>query len=335
MNNNPKAKWGILGTAKIAREALIPGLRDSNSSKLAAIASRREGKAKDFAQKFNVPKSYGSYEELLNDNQLEFVYIPLPNHLHTKWSIKAARAGKHVLCEKPLGTSANEVKEAFEAAKQEGVKLMEGFMYRLHPQTRRVKALLNQGEIGEPRFFRGAHSFSLVTQDREDDIRWKKEMGGGSLMDLGTYSVNTARYLFGEEPMRVIARQSVHPGHTAEAETQAILEFPGGKTATIDSSFLLDHRANYEIISKAGRIKAFNTYNPGLGQKTRIEIKKGNMVEEETIKDENEYALEVDELVEAARENRDPLLGPEESINNARALEAIRESAEKRDWVEV
>ncbi|MCF7891116.1 Gfo/Idh/MocA family oxidoreductase [Candidatus Bipolaricaulota bacterium] len=335
MNNKVKAKWGILGTAKIAREALIPGLRDSNSSKLAAIASRSKEKAKEFAEKFNVPKSYGSYEELLNDNQLEFVYIPLPNHLHTKWSIKSARAGKHVLCEKPLGTSTKEVKEAFEAAKQEGVKLMEGFMYRFHPQTRRVKELLNRGEIGEFRFFRGAHSFSLVTQDREDDIRWKEEMGGGSLMDLGTYSINTVRYLFAEEPMRVTARQTVHPDHTAEAETQAIFEFPGGKTATFDSSFLLDHRANYEIISKTGRIKAFNTYNPGLGRKTRIEIKKGDVIEEETINEENEYALEVDELVEAARENRDPLLGPEESINNARALEATRKSAEKRGWVEV
>lgn len=335
MNKEVKAKWGILGTAKIARESLIPGLRDSNSSKLAAIASRSKEKAKDFAEKFNVPKSYGSYEELLNDDQLEFVYIPLPNHVHTEWSIKAARAGKHVLCEKPLGTSAKEVEEAFEAAKQEGVKLMEGFMYRFHPQTRRVKSLLNQGEIGEPRFFRGAHSFSLVTQDREDDIRWKEEMGGGSLMDLGTYSVNTVRYLFAEEPTRVTARQSFHPDHTAEAETQAILEFSKGKTATIDSSFLLDHRANYEIVSKRGRIKAFNTYNPGLGKKTRIEIKKGNMVEEETLKSKNEYALEVDELVEAARENREPLLGPKESINNARALEAIKESADKRNWVEV
>lgn len=335
MNYEDKAKWGILGTAKIAREALIPGLRDSNRSKLAAIASRNKEKAKEFAEKFNVPKSYGSYEELLNDNQLEFVYIPLPNHLHTKWSIKVARAGKHVLCEKPLGTSKKEVKEAFEAARQEGVKLMEGFMYRFHPQTRRVKALLNQGEIGEPRFFRGAHSFSLVTQNREDDIRWKEELGGGSLMDLGTYSINTVRYLFSEEPKRVTARQTVHPDHTAEAETQAILEFPEDKTATFDCSFFLDHRANYEIIGKTGGIKAFNTYNPGLGRKTRIEIKKGNLVEEETIKGVNEYALEVDELVEAARENRGPLLGPEKSINNARALEAIRESAEKRDWVEV
>lgn len=330
-----KAKWGILGTAKIAREALVPGIRDASNSELAGIASRSKESAGEFAERFDVPNSFGSYEELLEDDSIDFVYVPLPNHLHGKWSREAARHGKHVLCEKPLGATAREVAETFEVAEKEGVTLMEGFMYRFHPQVRKVKELLEEGIIGEPRFFRGAHSFSLVTENREDDIRWKEEMDGGSLMDLGTYSVNTVRYLFDEEPNRVFARDRKHPDHTAEAETQAILEFPGNKSAAIDSSFLLDHRANYEVVSENGKIEAFNTYNPGLGKETRIEIKKGNVTEKEAVKGVNEYALEVEGLVNSVKEGTRPLVDPEDSINNAKVLEAIRESAEKEKWVEL
>lgn len=154
-------------------------------------------------------------------------------------------------------------------------------------------------------------------------------------MDLGTYLLNTVRYLFENEPVRVIARERKHPDHTAEAETQAILEFPGGKSATIDSSFLLDDRASYEISGENGRVQAFDTYGPGLGKDTIIEIQKGNVLEQETIKGVNEYALEVEGLVEAARKGEQPPVNPEDSINNARILAAIRESAKKEEWVEL
>lgn len=335
MKDYNQAGWGILGTARIAENSLIPGIRDAENSKLEAVASRNAERADNFAGEYDVPRSYGSYEELLEDDRLEFVYVPLPNHLHGKWSKKAARHGKNVLCEKPLGADAEEVREMFQVTEEEGVALMEGFMYRFHPQVRKVKELLEDGEIGEPRFFRGAHSFSLITQDREDDLRWKKEMAGGSLMDLGTYSINTVRFLFGEEPTRVVARAKKHPDHTAEAETQAILEFPGNKTATIDCSFLLDHRANYEVASESGRIQAFDTYNPGLGKETRIMIKGSNGIQEERIEGLNEYALEVEHLVRAARENETPMVSPRDSIDQAKTLDAIRESAKKESWVEV
>jgi len=328
-------KWGILGTAKIARQALVPGIREAAGSELYAVASRNPDSAARFAAEIGVPKSYGSYDSLLEDPEVEFVYIPLPNHLHLEWSRKAARHGKNVLCEKPLGADPDEVKQTFAVAEAEGVTLMEGFMYRFHPQVRRVKELLEWGRIGEPRYFRGSFSFPLVAEDRSDDIRWKEEMDGGSLMDLGTYSVNTVRYLFGEEPVRVIARDRKHPDHTAEAETQAILEFPEGKSATIDSSFLLDDRASYEISGENGRIQAFDTYAPGLGKDTIIEIQKGNVLEQETIKGVNEYALEVEGLVQAARAGEEPPVSPEDSVNNARVLAAIRESAKKREWVEL
>ncbi|MFB6290184.1 MAG: Gfo/Idh/MocA family protein [Candidatus Bipolaricaulia bacterium] len=329
------AKWGILGTANIARKMMVPGLRDSESSKLSGIASRDPAKAEEFADEFGVPEIYESYEDLLSDLEIKFVYIPLPNHLHHEWTIKAARKGKHVLCEKPLGVNAEEVREMFEAADEQDVKLMEGFMYRFHPQVLRVKELIDQGRIGTPTFFRGSFSFPLVNQNREDDIRWQEKMGGGSLMDLGTYSVNTVRYLFGEEPERVVARSSTHPDHSAEAETQAILEFPGNKSAILDSSFLLSDRATYEIASETGRIKASNTYGPGLYNRSNVEIKEGNSTVIETLEGVNEYAREVDELVNAAREDGTPAITPEDSINNARVLDAIARSAKSGSWTEV
>lgn len=335
VNQNNKAKWGILGTANIAKKALIPGIRDSKSSELLAVASRKEERAESLAEDFEIPKSFGSYKDLLKDPEINFVYIPLPNHLHGKWTIEAAKKGKHVLCEKPLGTDAKEVEEMFEAAKDNDVKLMEGFMYRFHPQTLRVKELVEQGEIGEPKFFRGAHSFPLVTLDRDDDIRWKEKMGGGSLMDLGTYSVNTIRYLLDEEPTRVLARNEVHPDHTAEAETQAILEFPSGKTGMIDCSFLLEHRANYEVVSQSGKIQAFDTYNPGLGKPVNIETKKGETKKKETIEGVNEYSLEVENFVKSVLGDKTPPISPQDSINHAKTLDAIKRSAEKRGWVEI
>ncbi len=335
MNTGDNAGWGILGTANIARGALVPGIKGAKNSELLGVASRNEEKARKFAEEYGIPAYYSSYEELLADEGIEFVYIPLPNHLHHRWTIAAAEAGKHVLCEKPLGTSAKEVEEMFAVAEREGVTLMEAFMYRFHPQTLRVKELLDSGLIGEPKFFRGAFSFPLITEDREEDIRWKAEMGGGSLMDLGTYSVNTVRYLFDEEPERVFGRSSAHPDHTAEAETQAILEFPSGKTATIDSSFLLTDRANYEVASSKGKIKAFETYGPQRGKRLRIEINRENTAEIETVEGVDEYALEVEGIVESARQGKVPRISREDSLNNARVLDAVKEAADEAGWVEV
>lgn len=332
-NTNDNAAWGILGTANIARGALVPGIKGAENSELLGIASRNGDKARRFGEEYGIPNYYSSYEKLLEDPEIEFVYIPLPNQLHYRWTIAAAKAGKHVLCEKPLGTNAKEVEEMFEVAEREGVALMEAFMYRFHPQTRRVKELLDSGVIGEPMFFRGAFSFPLITEDRDDDIRWKKEMGGGSLMDLGTYSVNTVRYLFDEEPERVFARSSAHPDHTAEAETQAILEFSSGKTAMIDSSFLLADRANYEVASRKGKIQACDTYGPQRGKKLSIEITRENTEEIETIEGVDEYSLEVEGFVESVRQGKVPRVSREDSLNNARTLDALKAAAKEDSWI--
>lgn len=327
------AKWGIMGTGNIARKALVPALKESESSKLDAIASRNLDRAKEFAEEFEIPKAFGSYRDLLKDTEVEFVYLPLPNHLHHKWVIESAKKGKNILCEKPIALSVKEVEDMIEVSEENEVTLMEGFMYRFHPQTLRVKELVDQGEIGKPNFFRGSFSFPLILQDRGDDIRWKEEMGGGSLMDLGTYSVNTVRYLFDDEPTEVFATQSYHPDYSAEAATQAILKFRDGRMGIIDSSFVLSFKASYEVVSDIGKIHADNTYNPGVSNEATVRVTTDGVTELESFGGINEYREEVDHLVSCAHQGNHPKIFLMDSLHNTEVLVAIRESARKNKWV--
>ena len=329
MITDRKVRWGILSTARIAAERLIPAFHESEIASLVAVASRDYERGKEFASKHQIPQTYGSYDELLADSSIDAVYIPLPNHLHRKWAIRAMDAGKHVLCEKPLSKSAADGIAMFAASKENNVLLMEGFMYRFHPQTRRVRELLAQGIIGRPRLIRVAHSFPLILDDRDEDFRWKEEAGGGSLADVGVYCVDTARHLFSADPVKVFAQSTYHPEHSAEAETRAILTFPDDRVAVFDSSFLLTGRREYEIVGDKGRITAFDTYNPGRGVDVRIEVvTMGNKTVEE-IAAENEYRLEVDHFSTCILNNEAPAISREDSISNLRTLDALRESAHR------
>lgn len=329
MITEKKVRWGILSTARIAAECLIPAFHESKIASLVAVASRDCERAKEFASKHRIPQTYDSYDELLADSSIDAIYIPLPNHLHREWAIRAMNAGKHVLCEKPLSTSAADGIAMFTASEKNNVLLMEGFMYRFHPQTRRVRELVTKGTIGRPRLIRVAHSFPLILQDRDDDFRWKQEAGGGSLADVGVYCVDTARHLFSADPVRVFAESSYHTGHSAEAETRAILTFPDDRVAVFDSSFLLTGRREYEVVGEKGRITAFNTYNPGRGVDVRIEVvTMGNKTVEE-IAAENEYRLEVDHFSTCILQNEAPAISREDSIGNLRTLDALRESAHR------
>lgn len=322
-----KIAWGILGTAKIAEQELVPALQESENAKLLAIASRGLAKAKRFAKDHGISKAYGSYAELLKDPDIEAVYLPLPNHLHYEWTIKTAEAGKHVLCEKPLARSVGEAKAMFAACEANHVLLMEGFMYRFHPQTRRVQELLKQKVIGKPRLIRVAHSFPLHLLNREEDFRWRMETGGGSLLDLGVYCIDTARYLFQADPVRAFAMSFFHPDHSAEAETRGILEFPGGRVAIIDSSFLVATRKEYEVVGAKGRIRALDPYNPGRGKDNEIEITIRGERTLEIIKAENEYRLEVDHFSRCIMDGTTPEVSQGSSIANIRVLHALEESA--------
>jgi len=330
-----RVRWGILSTARIAAERLIPAFHESEIAELVAVASRDYERGRQFASKHRIPQAYGSYDELLADSSIDAVYIPLPNHLHREWSIRAMDAGKHVLCEKPLSTSAADGRSMFEASKRNSVLLMEGFMYRFHRQTQRVRELLAKGIIGQPRFIRVAHSFPLILQDRDDDFRWNKETGGGSLADVGVYCVDTIRHFFSADPVKVFAQSAYHPDHSAEAETRAILMFPDNRVAVFDSSFLLTGRREYEVVGDKGRITAFNTYNPGRGVGVTIAIEAMGEKEVEKIAAENEYRLEVDHLSTCILRNERPIITREDSIGNLRVLDALRESARVGAPVEI
>ncbi len=328
-----KTRWGILGTAAIAHREVAPALRAASNCETIAIASRDEKRARRFAETHRIPRSYGSYEALLSDSEIEIVYIPLPNHLHAEWTIHAAEAGKHVLCEKPLAGTRAEAERMVNACRTNGVVLMEAFMYRFHPQTMRVQALLAAGTIGPLRLFRGAHSFALHRLDRDDDFRWGNETAGGSLLDLGTYCVDTARLMFDSEPVCAYATRQLHPGHNADASMQGILEFPDDRVAVFDCSFVQTLRKEYELVGEAGAIRALDPYNPGKGNDVSIHILTGGCSTVETVEAQDEYRLEVEHLATCVRESIPPLIDPTHSLENLAAIDALRESAERKKLI--
>lgn len=190
-----KLRFGIMSTARIAKNSMIPGILKSELCEVEAVASRDAAKAKDLADRYKIGKSFGSYDELLADPEIDAVYIPLPNHLHKSWTIKAAEAGKHVLCEKPAALTVADVREMVEAARKNGVLFAEAFMYRYHPKHARVREIIEIGEIGE---LRGIHgSFTCSNADDKSNVRYSKEMGGGSIYDLGCYPISAARMIYG------------------------------------------------------------------------------------------------------------------------------------------
>src|SRR5229473_8114404 len=221
-----KVKWGVLGAAKIATVKVIPAMQQSEWSEVTAIASRTLEKAQQAATSLGIPKAYGSYEELLSDPEIEAIYNPLPNHLHMPWSIQAAKAGKHVLCEKPLSLTVAEAKALLAARNRTGVKMGEAFMVKTHPQWLRTRELIRAGRIGELRLVMG--NFSYFDRDPES-VANIAEFGGGALMDIGCYPVTMSRFIFEQEPVRVMGLVERDPEMRIDRLTSGILEFPRGQ----------------------------------------------------------------------------------------------------------
>jgi len=220
-------RWGVLGVANIFTKKVLPPLLKSDLLRVEAIASRSEDKARATAAKFGIPKSYGSYDKLLADPDIEAVYIPLPNHLHAEWIRKAADAGKQILCEKPLALNAAEAAACVEYAAKAGVRLMEAFMYRFHPQWQRARELVYLGEIGE---VLAVHTYYAYDLKDPENIRNRVDMGGGGLMDIGCYAVSVPRFIFGREPESVIGRFTRDPDFKTDILTSAILDFGRGRS---------------------------------------------------------------------------------------------------------
>jgi predicted dehydrogenase len=303
-----------MSTARI-NLAVLTGARQTDVAEVVAVASRDQQRANGYAREHAIERAYGSYEALLDDADLDAVYISLPNSLHVEWSIRALEAGKHVLCEKPFDRRPAEVARAFDVADRMGRLLMEAFMYRHHPQTKKLQEVVASGAIGELRNLRSSFSFTL---DDPNDVRMRLDLDGGSMMDLGCYCVSISRLLAGE-PEHVVGRQRT--GETGiDLSFAAVLEFPGAVLADFHCGFDLPYEAGLEAIGSEGRIvvlEPFRCVDPHLdvnGERVDVE-------------DVDRYRLQVENFSAAIRGEAEPLLGREDALGQARAIEALYRSA--------
>ncbi len=254
-----KIKWGILSTADIAQTQLIPAIQRAANAEVTAIASRG-AKVHDVAKAFTIPHAYESYEELLADPEVEVIYIPLPNDMHKEWSIKAAKAGKHVLCEKPAVLSEDDLEEIIDVFAEEKKGFMEAFMYQFHPQHQRVKEIITSGEIGEVKLFKSSHSFYF--ENRLGNIRMDASKGGGALWDVGCYSFHALLSLIEEKVTDVLFTALTDPKSGVDVTTCGTIKFENDVMAVIDCSFEMAGRNEYEIIGTKGTIKVKTAFRP-------------------------------------------------------------------------
>ena len=312
-------KWGILSTADINKK-LLAGAAESDDVDVVAVGSRDLDRAEAFAETWDIPRAYGTYEELLADPEVEAVYIPLPNTMHSEWSIKAMEAGKHVLCEKPFSKHIGDVERAFDAADATGMHLSEAFMYRHHPQTARLAELVASGAIGELRVIRSVFSYSLYDAG---NIRLRTDVEGGALMDVGCYCISGAR-LLGGEPESVVGSAHIGPSGT-DWVFAGMMRFPGGVTALFDCGTSLPNRDELEAIGTEGSLFLDDPWHCGTPV---IELRRNDGVERIEIEAANPYRLELEDLNAAIRGERQPLLGREDAMGQVRAIDAMFRSHE-------
>jgi predicted dehydrogenase len=327
-----KVRWGILSTSKFAQTKIIPALMKCEHVELAAVASRDQAKAGEVAAKFGVPKAYGSYEELLADPEIEVIYNPAPNHLHVPWSIKALEAGKHVLCEKPIGLDVADAQRLLAASKQyPKQKAMEAFMYRHHPQWRNAKRLVEEGKVGQ---LRTIQSFFSYHNTDASNIRNRSEIGGGGMMDIGCYNVSLSRFIFGEEPRRVLGVVEFDPNFKTDRLASGILDFGRG-TATFTCSTQLAPYQRAHIFGDAGRVEIEIPFNAPPDRPCRMWHESSAGLEEMTFEVCDQYTIQGD-LFSLAVLNDTPVPTPlEDAVANMKVIEAVFESGRSGKWIEV
>jgi predicted dehydrogenase len=330
---NKKIQWGVLGVASIATRKVIPGMQKGEWSQIAGIASRDLQKAEKAAQELGIPKAYGSYEDLLADREIEAVYNPLPNHLHVPWSIKAAEAGKHVLCEKPISLNAPEAYELLRVRDRTGVKIGEAFMVKTHPQWLRVRELARNGTIGQLKTI--STIFSYFNRDPEN-VRHRPEWGGGGLFDIGSYPITLSRWLFGEEPERVSGALELDPDFGTDRVASGVMEFLTGH-----SVFTCGTQTNYfqrmELLGTTGRLAVEIPFNAPTDRPTQITVADGmaiygGKVEIEEIPACDQYTIQGDAFSRAIRENTQVPVPLEDSLGNMKVIDAIFRSAKNGRW---
>lgn len=319
-----KVRWGILGSASITRRRFLPALHKSAKSVALAVASRDASRAQDFASEFNIPRPYGSYDDLLADPDVEVVYIPLPNELHAEWTIKAADAGKHILCEKPMAVSGEEAVRMAEHCKKRSVLLMEGFMYRLNPRTIKIKEVVKNGALGEIKTVIAQFGFTIDPQN----TRLNSSRGAGSLMDVGCYCINISRHVFNEQPLWAMASQQIHPIHGCDTSTTAVLGFSGDRTALISCGFENSFRSSLEIIGTAGVLKAEPFFTPPNEGISSFSIRSNNETEVFESSAVDQFLVETDHIADCVRGRSQIRLDPDlDAVPNALTIDAIRLAA--------
>ncbi len=318
-----KLQWGVLSTANIGRAAVNPAIQASRNGTLAAVASRDAARARDFAERHGVPRHYGSYDALLDDTDIDAVYIPLPNSMHKEWTIRAAERGKHVLCEKPLALDEAECREMDAAARANGIVLMEAFMYRFHPRTEKVLDLVRSGAIGEVRAIRSAFTFRLT---RSDNIRLMPELGGGALMDVGCYCVNVSRTIMGREPVEVQAFSKW--GETGvDVQMAGTLRFDDDVLAQFDCALTMERREFYEIAGEDGCLTVPAAFLPGTAD-APIHESRGRAGEAvHTVPGTDEYRQMVEHFADCVLRGEPPRYSALEAGRNMRVIAALYASA--------
>lgn len=332
MNHSDKVRWGILSTAKIGTEKVIPAMQQGAYCEVSAIASRGLDSARQSAARLGIASAYGSYEELLADDSIEAIYIPLPNHLHVEWSIQALEAGKHVLCEKPIGLSAAEGQKLLDAAKAHPqLKVMEAFMYRHHPQWQHTRAVIDSGQIGELRAIQ-----SVFTYHNTDaaNIRNMKDIGGGGLMDIGCYNISLSRFLFAEEPIRVMGSIEYDPVFGTDRLCSGVMEFSRGISSFTCSTQMSPYQ-RVNAMGSSGRVEIEIPFNAPPDQPCKVWLQDQDGIRQWQSEPCDQYTIQGDLFSRAILDNTTVPTPLDDAVNNMRVIEAIVLSAQENSWIKL
>lgn len=324
-----RIRWGILSTADIGRKKVIPAMQNSTITQIMGIASRDSQKAEKAAQELNIPRAFGSYKDLLASPEIDAVYIPLPNHLHVEWTIKALQAGKHVLCEKPIAMNAAEAQTLLQTAQQyPHLKVMEAFMYRFHPQWIQTLEWVRSGTIGD---LTTIHTLFSYFKDDPDNIRNKPETGGGGLMDIGCYPISLSRFLFESEPLRISGWMQYDSLLKVDRLTSAIMEFEDG-TSTFTVSTQMAPYQRVWVFGRTGHVEIEVPFNASGDNPMNLLLEQNGKTHTIAIPAANQYQLQGDAFSNAILENTPVPTPLQDAVNNMRVLDAVRSSHDNDEW---
>ncbi len=330
-----KIRWGIISTAKIGVKQVIPAMQKCEYAEITAISSRNLESAKKAATELNIPKAYGSYEELFDDPEIDAIYNPLPNHMHLEWTEKAIRAGKHVLCEKPLVLTTDEVKQLMKLRDEFSVKVGEAFMVHTHPQWVDAVKRIGRGKLGKFKIVQGFFSYYNVD---ENNIRNIKEYGGGAMWDIGCYPIHTSRFVFGDDPVRVAAQVSYDPKFDTDILSSVLMEFPSGQASFHVSTQLVPYQ-RMSFFGDKKRLDIEIPFNAPNNKPCRLFINEGifSQVKEEEISYPvcDQYQVQGDAFSRAILEDTEVPVPLENSLGNIATIQAVLRAGKSGKWEDV